>query len=338
MLSLKRIIASAIFVSLVFSSTVFAADQSSGSEIIASSPVVTDSSAAQEISSDKSFVENNADMQIYSTDFDGLYNINIYEYGENLPVTFYEKAVDGNIYALMYNGTFVPCPELLTSKGTVYVSASKLSEFVKNEADPSTFEKNYYTFKVGENSIQINTNSTNAVINGEKTDIGYFTAPLYNYNNGNDELYVPLRPIIEALGGNVEYIQNFQETFADGITRNYSAVVNIIIIEMPTENEKVYTVEEGLDILIPLSNETYEYVKSYLKETGRTFSDADPDYNPEDIKYIGDMGRYYMYQLNGFEEFPLMVNKYTGEVFSCKPGLPFVSISKGFPNIGWLYQ
>ena len=110
------------------------------------------------------------------------------------------------------------------------------------------------------------------------------------------------------------------------------------IIEMPPYNDEVYTIEEGLEILMDSSKETYEYVKSYLTETGRSFSNVDPDYDPADIKYIGNMGRYYMYNLSGFEGLPLMINKYTGEMFSGKPGLPFVNISKGFPNIGWLYQ
>ena len=325
MLRFKGAVTAAVLFSLALSSMAFASE------------TVLETTASPSAET-YTFTENNADMQVYQTDFDGLYNINMYGPNENLPYTFYEKSVDGSIYTLMLNGSFVPYSELLTSKGTVYISADKLSELIGNEADSSTFESNTYTFKKGEKTITISTNSTMAVINGTETDIGAFSSPLYAYNGKDEDIYVPVRPVIEALGGSVEYVADFEKTYANGKRGKYDAAVNIVIVEMPSEHDKVYTVEEGLNTITALSKETYESVKSYLTETGRTFSDTDPDYNPEDIKYIGDMGRYYVYHLKGFEELPIMVNKYTGEVFSSKPGLPFVHISKGFPNIGWLYQ
>ena len=54
--------------------------------------------------------------------------------------------------------------------------SDKLSELIGNEADPSTFESNTYTFKKGEKTITISTNSTMAIINGTETDIGAFSA------------------------------------------------------------------------------------------------------------------------------------------------------------------
>ena len=282
------------------------------------------------------FTENNADMQVYRTDFDDLYQVNV-DNGAKTEI-FYEKTTNGCIYALMVNGSFVPYPSLLTSDGTLYISADKLSWLIGNEADSETFERNTYTFEKNGNSIQVNSYSRSAVINGVETEIEAFSSPLYNYDGNDENIYVPLRHIIEALGGTVEYVQDFEKTYGDGLIGSYDTAVNMAIIEMPPYNDEVYTIEEGLEILMDSSKETYEYVKSYLTETGRSFSNVDPDYDPTDIKYIGSMGRYYVYHLNNFEGLPLMINKYTGEMFSGKPGLPFISISKGFPNIGWLYQ
>lgn len=282
------------------------------------------------------FTENNADMQVYRTDFDDLYQVNV-DNGAKTEI-FYEKSTNGCIYALMVNGSFVPYPSLLTSDGTLYISADKLSWLIGNEADSETFERNTYTFEKNGNSIQVNSYSRTSVINGVETDIGAFSAPLYDYEGMDENIYVPLRYIVETLGGKVEYVPDFESTFGDGLKGKRDASVNMAVVEMPAAGAEIYSVEYGLNALISSSKETYEYVKSYLTETGRTFSDVDPDYDPTDIKYIGNMGRYYIYHLSGFEGLPLMINKYTGEMFSGKPGLPFVNISKGFPNIGWLYQ
>ena len=304
---------SALLISLLFSITAFGAD--SGVSCLP---------------------ENNADMRIYRTDFDNLYQINIQSGGETS--VFYEKAADGGIFVLMVNGSFVPSPSLLMAENTLYISADKLSRLIGNEADPSTFELNTYTFKKGDSSIQVRSYSRTAVINGVETDIGAFSAPLYDYEGMDENIYVPLRYIVETLGGKVEYVPDFENAFGDGLKGKRDASVNIAVVEMPAAGAEIYSVEYGLNALISSSKETYEYVKSYLKESGRSFGGTDLDYDPADIKYIGNMGRYYMYHLSGFEGLPLMINKYTGEMFSGKPGLPFVNISKGFPNIGWLYQ
>lgn len=321
--------------------TAFGADTGNTANTAVSSVSETAVSAETSVPSEvkaAAYAENNADMQVYLTDFDGLYSINIYGPGENQPGTFYERSLNGSIYALMVNGGFIPSPGLLTSNGTVYISVDKLYELIGGDFSSATNKDNIFTFKIGENTLEINNNSRSITVNGIKMDNDILYTSLYNYNGKDEDIYVPLRQVIEALGGSVEYVSDFVKTFGDGSKGKYDAAVNIVIVEMPSDHEKVYTVEEGLETLIGLSKETYEYVKSYLTETGRTFSDIDPDYDPADIKYIGDMGRYYVYHLKGFESLPLMVNKYTGEVFSGKPGLPFVSISKGFPNIGWLYQ
>lgn len=110
MFRFKGAVTAAVLFSLALSSTAFASE---------SVPETTASPSAETYT----FTENNADMQVYQTDFDGLYNINMYSPNENLPYTFYEKSVDGSIYTLMLNGSFVPYSELLTSKGTVYISA-----------------------------------------------------------------------------------------------------------------------------------------------------------------------------------------------------------------------
>jgi hypothetical protein len=50
------------------------------------------------------------------------------------------------------------------------------------------------------------------------------------------------------------------------------------------------------------------------------------------------MGRYYVYQLQGFQNCPIFYNKYTGEISMHHAGLPGVYVEKGFMNISWLYQ
>ncbi|MCI1960176.1 MAG: hypothetical protein LKJ25_11210 [Clostridia bacterium] len=113
----------------------------------------------------------------------------------------------------------------------------------------------------------------------------------------------------------------------------------MIVVEMPSEHEKVYTVEEGLSTIKKMSVEEYNQIVELLKNRNGCFDEEYPVYNPLSIKYTGyNIGRFYVYELEGYEKLPIFFNKYTGEVYSNMSALPFVCIDKGFANLSWLYQ
>lgn len=44
-----------------------------------------------------------------------------------------------------------------------------------------------------------------------------------------------------------------------------------------------------------------------------------------------------MYRLEGFEEFPIFFNKYTGAVYGENPWTQMMTIAYGFPDLSKLY-
>ena len=105
---------------------------------------------------------------------------------------------------------------------------------------------------------------------------------------------------------------------------------------MPSEYYKIYTKEQGLSSIVQLSQKEYSQINDFLNSCGREFGSQ--NYDPCDIKYVNSIGRYYIYELDGFNGYPILFNKYTGEIYGNNTGRPPVFISKGFPNISFMYQ
>ena len=61
------------------------------------------------------------------------------------------------------------------------------------------------------------------------------------------------------------------------------------------------------------------------------------NYDASAVTYTGKkLGRFYIYELKEFENFPIYFNEYTGEIYSESAGLAFAGLHKGFINIGFM--
>lgn len=281
-----------------------------------------------------SWEENNGDIAIYTTEFKDLYNISYLNTVTRIEEDTYEKNVMNGIRLLMVNGGFVPDPgTLLYDDNVVYISANRLADVIGVKIQ--TYNDDYgisISMKNDSSSLTMKEYGYIADLNGEKIEM----QDCLEYING--EVYVPLRFVVEKFGGKVEYIHDYINSICHDEVYEDAPDINMIVVEMPSNHEKTYTVEEGLSIIKGMSVEEHDNVVEYMKEINESFGE-EPDYDPLSIKYVGyDIGRYYVYELEGYETLPIFFNKYTGEVYSNKPGLPFVNISKGFINISWLFQ
>ncbi|MCI1931153.1 MAG: copper amine oxidase N-terminal domain-containing protein [Clostridia bacterium] len=280
-----------------------------------------------------SWEENNASIGIYETDFTDLYDIDYLNTAAGIYESTYEKDVKNGIRIMLVNGGFVPAPETLLKDNVIFISAEKLANIIGLEIQADNNEEKI-SLKKDNLTLTMSTNGNGnlAEMNGESIELPGIP------ENVNGEIYVPLRFVVEKFGGNVEYIHDYLNTVCH---KTYDGVpdINMIVVEMPSEHEKAYTVEEGLSTIKKMSVEEYNQIVELLKNRNESFDEEYPDYNPLSIKYTGyNIGRLYVYELKGYEKLPIFFNKYTGEVYSNMSALPFVCIDKGFANLSWLYQ
>lgn len=298
--------------------------------ILSLAPAFTTALADEKVS----WEENNADIAVYDTDFKDLYEIDYLNTATGIYESTYEKDVKNGIRLLMVNGGFVADPgTILYDDGVVFISANKLAGAIG--VNIRTFQDENYgtTISIKNGNSTLTMNYYSADFNGESLNIKYGLERI------NGDVYVPLRLVVEKFGGKIEYIKDYVDSICNVYYTMDHPEINMIVVEMPSNHEKTYTVDEGLSEIKEMSVEEHDYVVDYMKEIKQPFDENNPDYDPLMIKYTGNnIGRYYVYELEGFEDMPIFFNKYTGEVYSNKPGLPFVNIEKGFPNIGWLYQ
>jgi len=239
----------------------------------------------------------------------------------------------------MINGGFVPYPNikiindraLTPVKNILEPFGAKIEQDGENQTILITKGDTEISFKIG--SIQ-------ADVNGDLKELDAALSVI------NGEVYVPVRFVAEALGADVEYIAGLSN---GGVILNRgrtggdvssSSDVSVISIEMPEQAHNVYSPEEGLVKVKESSAAEYQVLLDYYKLGNRTFDDNfNKDYDSQDIMFTGLVyGRYYVYRLCAFPDYNIFFNKYTGEIFSERAGLPFLNISKGFINISWMYQ
>lgn len=98
-----------------------------------------------------------------------------------------------------------------------------------------------------------------------------------------------------------------------------------------------YTPQSGLEEIKKMSLVEYKQIIDLLEERNQTFTKDNPDYDPLSVCYSGEtLGRYYVYRLEGFEEFPIFFNKYTGAVYGENPWTQMMTIAYGFPDLSKL--
>ncbi len=280
---------------------------------------------------------DDADISVCSTEFLNLYTVDHNNYFTGKYEEYYEKDVTSGIRLLMVDGGFVMEPETLIDKdGTVYIEINKFlylmgvesTEEIKN----GKFPENGITLTKNDTVLEIpNLRDNRVLLNGSEIIMPHDIESC----NG---IYVPLRFMAETFGCTVQYIEDFEKTICE-IDDTY-AKIHMIVIETGRKYEKVYTVEEGLKIVKEESIKKHEQVVRLIDERGFTFG-ADgvkDDYDPQLVSYMGyDMGRFYIYRLDGFHFFPIFFNKYTGEVYGVMSGRPMLIIDNGFPNINFIY-
>ncbi|MDR1540943.1 MAG: copper amine oxidase N-terminal domain-containing protein [Clostridiales bacterium] len=277
-------------------------------------------------------MENNPSIAIYESDIqeNGSFAIEMLS-GANWVKTDYVKSGDP-IRLLMVNGGFVPKAEIIIENSRTLVPVRIISEILGAKVE---WDGNARTVEISDRGVLINLKigSADASAGGKAYTLD---APAKIFS---DRTYVPIRFIAEALGAEVGYIDNLSD--APGYHGRYpQGKPPFTIATVERSNSKPqYTAEDGLSSVKEASAKTYQQVVDYLEETSRAFDDIDKDYDSQSIIYTGkNLGRYYIYQLEGFEEFQIYFNTFTGAIYSQKAALPFFYIDEGFINIGWLYQ
>jgi hypothetical protein len=232
------------------------------------------------------------------------------------------------IRLLMINGGFVPAPEIVVENSRTLVPVRIISEILGATVDWDDSSRTV-TITDGKNKIILVIGSANATVDNVNSTLD---APAKIIS---DRTYVPLRFIAEALKAEVGYTDQFN----DWPTSIYgNTPLSVVTIER-SNAKPTYSVNDGLEAIKKESEKTYQLVVNYLKETDRTFSEADKDYDPQKISYINkNLGRYYLYRLEGFENYRILFNPYTGDISAEQPGTVLLNINKGFIRIPWLYQ
>ena len=275
-------------------------------------------SSATTMAADLSWQENKADISIYKTAFSDLYDISFLNETTNQEESTFEGDVKNGIRIVMVNGGFVPDAKTLLKDGIVYIPLSKFAEIFDFDVKYDSYSFEMTIQNSNTNIVIPNIENIKAYINGKEC---FMPSKVEKVGN---EFYVPLRFTAEAFGGAVEYIENYM-SFMDKDTYIDLPDIHVISVEFCDQVETTYTINDGLEEIILLSLEKYNQIENKS------------DYDPENIFYIGkNIGRYYIYKLKDFETLPIFFNKYTGEIYSEKSGLPFLLIDKGFPNINYI--
>ncbi len=275
---------------------------------------------------------NNPDVAIY----DDPQGIGVYEV-EYDNIGGEQTGLNDTVRLLMINGGFVPNPSILVENERTLVPVRTISECLGAKV---YYDDKTRDIKITDTDIeiQLKINSDKANVNGKQQTLDC-SAMLVD-----SKTYVPLRFIVEALGATVQYIPmlNYETSIntAQYGTRYLAREnVSVVVVEKTTDKEKIYSVDEGLTKIKKASSDAYSQLLEYLKVINEDFSEIKEDYDSQAVYYANfDIGRYYVYKLEKFERYPILFNKYTGEIFCEKAGLPFTNISNGFINISWLYQ
>ncbi len=282
--------------------------------------------------------ENQPNIQILYSE----YAHNMYEVaynGETKPnVDNYSN--DEEINMLMVDGGFVPHNEIIMVDDIAMIPTDKIEEVFGAEV---TYNKDEDTvtlikddinivFYISMGRVEVNGElyfeDTPIEINGEVYEEG--ATAFYR----NSKIYVPLVFVAKVFESEVEYNEDLLFKL---VSQNESKVdfyddyklFNIITIETSNKNkyEKEYSVEEGIEIL--KDSATDMYGESHIALTSKGEVDM------WNLSYTGhNLGRYYVYVVDGLEDQLIYFNKYTSEVFSSPTGsIPYFMIIDGFLNI-----
>lgn len=279
------------------------------------------------------WTEDNLDAAISWTDFERIYQISYSDKAGELNEICYEKAAGNQLYMLVVNGGFVPAPDILTAwDGMPYILAEDLG-LLGITAEISDGETGMMVSMECRGDTLVLKRNRPATKNGIELEDGFSALGAIE-----EKVYVPLCFTAEQFGGAAKYIEDFRKEICKDDSE-YGLTVSFVVIEMPTEREKLFSAEDGLQKAKELSAEEYRQVAEHLEECGRDFSEDYPNYDPSAIYDTGEtLGRYTIYELEGFESLPIFFNQYTGELYGVQPWDPMLTIDKSFPDISKLYQ
>lgn len=278
------------------------------------------------------WTENKADVGIYQTELSDFYEISFLNLDSNCEESTYERDVKNGIRLLMINDGFVPEPETVLQDDVVYAPLEKIAEPLGITYNLTDESGNYLTLKKGDATLVFpRYNESTVLLNGHEMAASYY---LCDY----DYLYVPLRFVAETFGGKVQYVDDYEKTYCheDNSESPNWVKVSVIAIEMPNGTKPQYVSKDGLEKITDVS---VQYQKDLIAAKEETNQEIEQKfyYDASAVTYTGKkLGRFYVYELKGFENFPIYFNEYTGEIYSESAGLAFAGLHKGFINIGFM--
>lgn len=277
--------------------------------------------------------ENQAEVTISRTAFDDYYGISFLNRETNAYESQYEKLSDHKIDLLMINGGFLPDAHPVYKDGIMYVALEEIAEPLGITYERKDTGEGLLKISMDEQVLFVQSrNGTEATLNGKAMTMPQEIEFL-------DKTYIPFRFLIEAFGGSVQYISDFERDYCHQEEPD-DEKIRMTVVEMPAMERWDYSIADGLEEITALSLDKHaQIVRLVEEERGQTFGvDTMPDYDPLDIAYAGkNLGRFYVYELSPFKSLPIFFNRYTGEVYSIKPGTPFFIMDSKFPNLNSLY-
>lgn len=276
--------------------------------------------------------KNKADIDIYRTELSDFYEISFENPDTGISERTFERDVKNGIRLLMINGGFVPEPDTVLQNGIIYAPLEKIAEPLGITYDLTRQEGKYLTLQKGDTTLVFpRYNESTVLLNGHEMAASYY---LCDY----DHLYVPLRFVAETFGGKVQYVDDYEKTFCneDNSADLNRVKVNVIAIEMPDGTKPQYVSKDGMEKIIDVSVQYQQNLIAAREEANQKIEEKFY-YDASAVTYTGKkLGRFYVYELKEFENFPIYFNEYTGEIYSEAVGLPLVGLDKHFINIGFM--
>lgn len=276
--------------------------------------------------------KNKADIGIYQTELSDFYEISFENPDTGISERTFERDVKNGIRLLMINGGFVPEPDTVLQNGIIYAPLEKIAEPLGITYDLTRQEGKYLTLQKGDTTLVFpRYNESTVLLNSHEMAASYY---LCDY----DHLYVPLCFVVETFGGKVQYVDDYEKTFCNEDNSEFPnrVKVNVIAIEMPDGTKPQYVSKDGMEKIIDVSVQYRQNLIAAREEANQKIEEKFY-YDASAVTYTGKkLGRFYVYELKEFENFPIYFNEYTGEIYSEAVGLPLVGLDKHFINIGFM--
>lgn len=268
--------------------------------------------------------KNDPRLTIYEPNYVEGYKDNyVVEYNDSTR-EYFKKGE--NLKLLMINGTFVKNPNIKVLNSRTLVPIRLVSETMGSSVE---WNKNNRTVTIfeEEKSIILTIDSEIAVVNGTEKILDTPAKII------EDRTYVPIRFVADNSGASVSY----EEDFLGEYIENFAFDDKITLVTIDKQADKTYTRAEGLAKAKNESRDMYNKIKETLLGEGTGFNGKYADYDSQKISHAGEIGCYYVYTLNNFENYPIFYNKFNGKIFSLNPTKPTIKILNGFPNIENIY-